>query len=262
MSEQISKSYSLASSKEGLGELVPVLYAIVDGKEEIIDGFHRIGENANWRKELIPWIKTREQLEAARLAVNFARREMAPEEVKERVTNLLKMGLKAEEIAKLTGIGESTVYKYKPQELKDPKKVEIGQKGGQASALRVEQDKRKGSTQAGTCKKCHIQSYSLSPEGYCSVCSEKVAQEPQAVNKNVSHESTDEGADKQEEKSEFTKASESKEARELCSCPICGTVLSKDDFELCREEVGIKYGPKIQAKLFREEQEGKEAAFA
>jgi hypothetical protein len=113
--------YALATSKEGLGELCPVLK---DHFGNIIDGFHRKGENANWREETCDWIDTPEKLEAARLAVNFARRDMAPEEIKERVTYLVsKAKMSTEQIAKLTGISERTVLKYTPQELKDPAKV-------------------------------------------------------------------------------------------------------------------------------------------
>ncbi len=81
--------YALATSKEGLGELCPVLK---DHFGNIIDGYHRKGENANWREETCNWIDTPEKLEAARLAVNFARRDMAPEEIKERITHLVKSG--------------------------------------------------------------------------------------------------------------------------------------------------------------------------
>lgn len=115
--------YALATSKEGLGELCPVLK---DKFGNIIDGYHRKGENANWREETCDWIDTPEKLEAARLAVNFARRDMASAEIRERITNLVKSGLKVDGIAKLTGISERTVLKYTPQELKDPVKVEAG----------------------------------------------------------------------------------------------------------------------------------------
>jgi hypothetical protein len=124
-------SYSLASSKEGLGELVPVL---VDKFGNIIDGFHRKGENANWREEVLSWIDTPEKLEAARLAVNFNRRQMAPEEIKERITFLIGKDIKPDEISKLTGISKSTIYKYMPQEAKNPARSEAGKAGGLSKA--------------------------------------------------------------------------------------------------------------------------------
>jgi hypothetical protein len=125
--KQASRDYSLAESKNGLGELVPILYCIVDGKEEIIDGFHRSGESPNWRREFIPWITNRVQLEAARLAVNFNRRGVDPEEVKERIA-LLAEHLKPDQIIRLTGIKKTTVYKYYPQEKKNQFMVHVRKK--------------------------------------------------------------------------------------------------------------------------------------
>ena len=122
--------YALATSKEGLGELCPVLK---DHFGNIIDGFHRKGENANWREETLDWIDTPEKLEAARLAVNYARRRMAPEEITERITYLVsKAKLLPEQIAKLTGISERTVRRYMPQEFKNAARVEAGQLGNEA----------------------------------------------------------------------------------------------------------------------------------
>jgi len=124
--------YSLASSKRSLGELVPILYAVIDGEEEIIDGYHRLGESPGWHKQLVPQITTREQLEAARLAVNFNRRQVAPDEIASRIAVLAET-LKPEEIMELTGMSRTTVYKYLPQEFKDPKRVDAGRKGGQST---------------------------------------------------------------------------------------------------------------------------------
>ena len=73
--EEATTAYSLASSKEGLGELVPVL---VDKFHNIIDGFHRKGENANWREEVLDWIDTPEKLEAARLGSKLCQAPNGP----------------------------------------------------------------------------------------------------------------------------------------------------------------------------------------
>ena len=135
--EELIIEYSLAESKAGLGELCPVLK---DANGEIIDGFHRKGENASWREETLPWIDTPVKLELARLAVNFNRRRVTPQEISERISYLVKAGLTASEIAKQTGIGESTIYKYTPPELKNKAKAKAGALGAQKSAaLRVEQ---------------------------------------------------------------------------------------------------------------------------
>ncbi|MGD6850732.1 MAG: helix-turn-helix domain-containing protein [Candidatus Bathyarchaeia archaeon] len=119
--EELIVEYSLAESKQGLGELCAVLK---DKDGNIIDGFHRKGENQNWREETLPWIDTPVKLELARLAVNFNRRRVTSQELSERITFLLKAGVSVEEIAKQTGISPRTIYRYKPAGLKNPVKVE------------------------------------------------------------------------------------------------------------------------------------------
>jgi predicted transcriptional regulator YheO len=126
--EELIIEYSLAESKAGLGELCPVLK---DANGEIIDGFHRKGENASWREETLPWIDTPVKLELARLAVNFNRRRVTPQEISERITFLIKAGVKPDEIANQTGISKATVYRYMPQTFKSANAVKIA-KGLQA----------------------------------------------------------------------------------------------------------------------------------
>jgi hypothetical protein len=104
-----------------------------DAFGNIIDGFHRKGENASWHELAVPHIDTPIKLELARLAVNFARRRVPPEELKQRIKFLMENGLKPDEIVSKTGIGKTTIYKYAPQELKDKMKVETGKMGGLAS---------------------------------------------------------------------------------------------------------------------------------
>lgn len=118
-------SYNLAASREGLGELSPVLK---DAFGNVIDGFHRLGENANWHAVTVPSIDNPIKLELARLAVNFNRRKVTVEELTQRITFLITSGLKPDEIAKQTGINERTIYRHIPQELKDAAKVEQGGK--------------------------------------------------------------------------------------------------------------------------------------
>ena len=113
-------AYSLSASKAGLGELAPVLK---DVHGNIIDGFHRKGENADWHEVVLPAIDSPVKLELARLAVNFCRRKVSSDELRERITFLVKHGLKPNEIAEQTGISLRTVQRYMPQEFKDPVKV-------------------------------------------------------------------------------------------------------------------------------------------
>ena len=121
--EEDEAPYSLATSGEGLGELYPVLK---DAFGNVIDGFHRLGENPNWHTEVRPQIDTPVKLQLAMLAANFNRRKMASEEVTQRITFLIKAGLSIEEIAKTAGLTERTARKYMPQEFKNAIKVEAG----------------------------------------------------------------------------------------------------------------------------------------
>lgn len=130
--QETEEAYSLAASREGLGELTPVL---LDAHGEIIDGFHRRGENAKWHAITVGHIDTPVKLELARLAVNFARRRVAAQELTQRITFLIKAGLKPDEIAQKTGIGRTTIFKYMAQDLKDQKKVEAGKEAAAVRAI-------------------------------------------------------------------------------------------------------------------------------
>jgi hypothetical protein len=116
--------YSLAASREGLGELSPVLK---DAHGNIIDGFHRVGESAAWHSITVPHIDDPVKLELARLAVNFARRTVSSAELTQRITFLRKAGLSPDEISKKTGISKATIYRHTPQELKSEKAAKISE---------------------------------------------------------------------------------------------------------------------------------------
>jgi hypothetical protein len=129
---QVEPAYSLASSREGIGELTPVLK---DAYGNIIDGFHRQGEVGSWREETLPWIDNPVKLGLAILAVNFNRRKVMPEELKQRLTFLVKAGLTPEEIATKTGISKTTIYKYMPQEAKNQIFSELGRRSAAARSI-------------------------------------------------------------------------------------------------------------------------------
>ena len=100
-----------------------------DKHGNIIDGFHRVGENADWYCITVETVDTPVKLALARLAVNYCRRKVHPEELTERITFLVKAGMKPEEIAQATGISVATIYRYIPQELKDQKLSESQKEG-------------------------------------------------------------------------------------------------------------------------------------
>ncbi len=217
-------TYSLAASKEGLGELYPV---IKDKYGNIIDGFHRKGENANWREETLQWIDTPEKLEAARLAVNFARRKMAPEELAERIAFLIKSGLKAEEIANLTGIHVRKIYRHMPQDLKDTAKVEQGSIRNQPNINLAD--------------KMQFTNVNTAPDKHL-------------INLNPPLGTTSTYTPKTSASTSTPELSEPEEPEEIPPntpiCPICHCSMDPTEYKEVKANVAKKYGKQIQTLLF------------
>jgi hypothetical protein len=119
----MSEDYDLGKSEKAIGKLYPILK---DAQGNIIDGFHRQNSNPDWPSITLDSVDTPQKLELARLTANFCRRNIPASEIENRITFLIKSGMKPEEIAEQTGISKTTIYKYMPQELKDITKVEAG----------------------------------------------------------------------------------------------------------------------------------------
>ena len=214
--------YTLAASKEGLGELYPVLK---DKFGNIIDGFHRKGENANWREETLPWIDTPEKLEAARLAVNYARRRMAPEEIKERITYLVgKAKMSTEQIAKLTGIAERTIRKYMPQEFKNQYFVELRQSAVARMPRIVNLTEQETLT-------------SNNGTGFEPVSTPHA---PSPITGTIQPDFSSPEIPKIEEP--FPEGTP--------ICPICAVSMDPTEYEEVKQAVAVKYGQQIQTLLF------------
>jgi hypothetical protein len=128
--DQVSE-YDLEKSKK-IGQLYPVL---VDAKGNVIDGFHRLEVDPNWRKERMSGIDTEEKLLIARSAANWHRRQVTGEEKEEWINGLARIykqqGLKAHskngrneimaKIMEVTGLSDRAIgiylrseYKQKP----------------------------------------------------------------------------------------------------------------------------------------------------
>jgi len=129
-----SEEYALSRSLKGkLGQLVPCLE---DAEGRIFDGIHRKAIDPKAWTVKLDKIKTPVDRALARMTVNFCRRHYMPEEMKNDIGLLIGSGLTVEEIIESTGISERTIYKYKPQELKNQVRVEAGKE-----AHRESQDK-------------------------------------------------------------------------------------------------------------------------
>jgi hypothetical protein len=122
--------YDLKKSKK-IGQLYPIL---VDAKGNIIDGFHRLNADPNWRKEQLQEIDTEEKLLVARCVANWHRRQVSGEEKEEWINELAKIyqkqGLKVRneqqqneivrKIADVTGLHINTVELYLSAKFKQP----------------------------------------------------------------------------------------------------------------------------------------------
>ena len=120
--------YDLKKS-EKIGQLYPVL---VDARGNVIDGFHRLEADPNWRREKIKEIDTEEKLLVARCVSNWHRRQVAAEEKKEWINGLAmiykKQGLEVRskggrneimaKIMEVTGLSDRAIGNYLKSEYK------------------------------------------------------------------------------------------------------------------------------------------------
>ena len=209
--------YSLATSDEGIGELYPVLK---DAYGNIIDGFHRLRKNPNWHAEVKPQIDTPIKLQLAMLIANFNRREMAPEEITQHITFLIKAGLKPEEIAKQTGITDRTVRKYMPQEFKNPVYVAMAV---QSNAERVPR------------------TVNLTPqETPDTVSAPSTPRTLSPITNTIQPDFSSPEIPKIEEP--FPEGTP--------ICPICAVSMDPTEYEEVKQAVAVKYGQQIQTLLF------------
>lgn len=126
--------YRLEDSRNGIGPLYPVL---LDPHGNIIDGRHRRKVDPKWPGIIVDWVKSREDLLAARIAANVCRRTVPKEERKreleELATIMLNRGVPkgkiVDEIAKKTGLSRSYVRQMLPRRFKLSTKAKAGEKG-------------------------------------------------------------------------------------------------------------------------------------
>ena len=77
--------YRLEDSRNGIGPLYPVL---LDPHDNIIDGRHRRKVDPKWPSIVVDWVKSREDLLAARIAANVCRRAVPKDERKRELEEL------------------------------------------------------------------------------------------------------------------------------------------------------------------------------
>ncbi len=152
-----SESYDLSVSSKKLGRLYPILK---DAHGNIIDGFHRQNADPDWPCLTVDSVTNPQELELARLASNFCRRQIPATELQTRIAFLVgKCGMKPEEIAEKTGISERTIYRHMPQELKDQERSEATKQGMEAKRnLTPDRSIARQPTpeQFTECERCHV----------------------------------------------------------------------------------------------------------
>jgi hypothetical protein len=123
---------ALRGSCKKISSLYPVL---VSPSGDVIDGFHRLKANPDWPRFTVEGVADPLQLARARLIAN-ERRNVSPEEKSQLLREIhVYSGWDTKQMAEELGWGISTVYKYLPDDLKDPTKAAARALGGSDSVL-------------------------------------------------------------------------------------------------------------------------------
>lgn len=139
------EGYSLKASTNLIGQLNPIL---LDKHGNIIDGFHRKGEDSSWRTEVNKEVDTPFKLALSRLIVNTNRRTVSREEKTQRLEEIYEEHNKelgyypsAEYIAGKLGRSKKWVWEYLPERFKEPDKVKAGEASGKVRLLTAGEQK-------------------------------------------------------------------------------------------------------------------------
>jgi hypothetical protein len=142
---KLTEDFNIAYSAKKIGELYSVL---VDPEGNVVDGLHRLVVNKEWRKEVLPWVRSRKDFLVARIHANLHRRTVPKEERQRDFTELANIlvnegaakGKLAEEISELTGFSEGWVRDLLPRSLKIKEKVEAAKASHEPARLNRAQD--------------------------------------------------------------------------------------------------------------------------
>lgn len=129
----IAEEPNYKDSQKIIGQLYPVLKS-KDG--QVIDGFHRLAVDPNWKSLVLPEVDTEEKLLVARAVSNWHRRQVPREEKAEWINGLAetyqKQGLETgssgfsneirNKIVEVTGLAPKTVNIYLSEEYKQEPK--------------------------------------------------------------------------------------------------------------------------------------------
>ena len=129
-------------SAKRIGQLYSIL---VDPEGNIIDGLHRHNVDPSWRKEVVPWVRSRKDFLVARIHANLHRRTVPKEERQQDFTELAlilqnegsAVGKLAAKIAEITGFNEEYVRRLLPSKLKLEEKRKWGRSGAEARSANL-----------------------------------------------------------------------------------------------------------------------------
>ncbi len=139
-----SEEYNLKKSEDKIGQLYPVLLS-KDGK--VIDGFHRLESDKEWKTETLDHIDDEEKLLLARCVSNWHRRAVTRSEKAEWINGLAKIyekqGLKVSrarhdgggvdneiknKLMEVTGLSERSIIRYLHSEFKQVAPPEVSRR--------------------------------------------------------------------------------------------------------------------------------------
>jgi hypothetical protein len=141
---KLTEDYNIPYSAKRIGELYPI---IVDPEGNIIDGLHRHNHDPNWRKEVVPWVRSRKDFLIARIHANLHRRDVPKEERQRDFTELANIlvnegevkGKLAGKISELTGFSIDWVRDLLPQSYKLREKSQAGKAAHPSAGLKPAQ---------------------------------------------------------------------------------------------------------------------------
>lgn len=118
-----TSNFNIPYSYKRIGPLYPLL---VDFEGNIIDGLHRHAVDPDWRKEVVPWVRSRKDFLVARIHANLHRRDIPKEERQREFTELANIlhnegaaiGELVSKIVDLTGFSDRYVRELLPKSFK------------------------------------------------------------------------------------------------------------------------------------------------
>lgn len=186
--------FNIPYSLGRVGELYPVL---VDPEGNVVDGLHRLAVKKDWRKEVLPWVRSRKDFLVARIHANLHRRTVPKEERQRDFTELANILHNQDSIAindltatisELTGFSQGYVSSllpraYKAKGPRGPKKSteSIVSKPTQPTTLpeaKVDLEKEEARI-AGTFRGAPSQDLASIYTGPCPFCNRLIRWDPE-----------------------------------------------------------------------------------